>query len=92
MSTVEKAVTTVAPAATARSRLSWEDIALPGAYVSVQSGKLFRITENALVRGASPAFMVQGDGGPYIRLDANPYVHNEKARLLCAEENISPEF
>ena len=61
MSTVEKAVTTVAPAATARSRLSWEDITLPGAYVSVQSGKLFRITENALVRGASPAFMVQGD-------------------------------
>lgn len=75
-----------------RTRYSWEDITTPGAYVSVQSGKLFRITENALVRGASPAFMVQGDLGPFVRIDENPHILNQKARLLCNEEEISPAF
>ena len=71
----------------------WEDVTVPGAYVEKDSGDLFRIPREALVHGNSPIISKQSRGpSRFILISKDPYVITEKARMLSAEANVSPNF
>ncbi len=73
--------------------LSWEEISEPGAYVERGSGDLYRIPKEALMTGASPLITKESRGSSrLVQVSKNPYVTIFKARLLCAQHNIEPNF
>ena len=90
----EKTVTTMEPVRkSALPELGWEDIDDPGAYVEVGSGDLYRIPQEALIRGASPVIRKESTGASrLVRVSRNPFITTLEARLLCAEHNIQPNF
>jgi len=75
------------------NEVSWESVNEPGAYVERGSGDLYRFPKEALIPGASPA-IVKGSKGAsvLVKLSENPFVTTFKARLLCAQHNIEPNF
>jgi hypothetical protein len=73
--------------------LSWEDVNEPGAYVEKGSGDLYRIPQEALVRGASPIIMKESRGASrLVQISRNPFVTDLEARHRCAQYNIEPNF
>lgn len=75
------------------SEWSWEDISQPGAYVSRDTGRLFRIPKEAL--GSGPVLLIQqenSDGETFVKVSQDPYVPSLKARMVAAENNIQPNF
>lgn len=74
--------------------MPWTEIRDPGAYVSSDSGRLFRIPESALKEGHSPLIEVVGPKGEEVvtRLSTNPYTPIDKLRLLSADANVEPKF
>jgi hypothetical protein len=73
--------------------VSWEDIREPGAYVDLRTGDLYRIPQEALIRGASPLIHKQSLAGDRLaQVSLNPFVTTFEARMLCAEHNITPNF
>jgi hypothetical protein len=73
--------------------VSWEDIREPGAYVDLRSGDLYRIPQEALIRGASPLIHKQSLAGDRLaQVSWNPFVTTFEARMLAAEHNITPNF
>jgi len=74
-------------------QLAWEDIDEPGAYVEVRTGNLYRIPQEALLKGASPLIRKEClTSSPYVQVSRNPFVLALEARMLCAENNIQPNF
>ena len=74
-------------------QLSWEDISEPGAYVEISTGNLYRIPQEALLKGASPLIRNEcAVSSPFVQLSKNPFVLAFEARMLCAENNIQPNF
>lgn len=77
----------------AHVQTSWEGISEPGAYVETQSGRLFRIPEEALLAGSSPLIRQNAAEGPtYVKLSKSPYISVFEARMLAAENNVEPHF
>ncbi len=73
--------------------LSWEDINEPGAYVEKGSGDLYRIPQEALLRGCSPIIMKESRGASrLVLISHNPFVTDLEARHRCAQYNIEPNF
>ena len=73
--------------------LSWEDVREPGAYVEVGSGDLYRIPQEALVRGSSPLIRKESLGASrLIQLSQSPFCTTLEARMLAAEHNVEPNF
>jgi len=73
--------------------ISWEDIEQPGAYVELGTGDLFRFTQESLVPGCSPVITKESRGASRLmKISADPLVLSQKARLLCAQANIKPNF
>jgi hypothetical protein len=73
--------------------LSWEDITQPGAYVELGSGDLYRFTQECLLPGASPVIAKESRGASRLmKISADPLVLSQKARLLCAQANVKPNF
>lgn len=73
--------------------LGWTNIDQPGFYVSRTSGHGFRITPELLIPGASPALSFLGaDNEIFVRLSEDPYLPTRAAKLLCADNDISPKF
>jgi len=73
--------------------LAWEDIDEPGAYVEMGNGDLYRIPQEALIRGASPMIRKESTGASrLVRISRNPFITTLEARLLCAEHNVQPNF
>ncbi|HEY2825213.1 MAG TPA: hypothetical protein VGI83_06685 [Gemmatimonadales bacterium] len=71
----------------------WTHIEQPGFYVNKRTGQGFRITKELLIPGASPALSVLGaENERFVLLTADPYVPVTAARMLCADNDISPEF
>ncbi len=88
----EQARDTAAPD-TGLPEVSWEDIREPGAYVDLRTGDLYRIPQEALIRGASPLIRKQSLAGDRLaQVSRNPFVTTFEARMLCAEHNITPNF
>jgi len=72
---------------------SWEEIEEPGTYAEKGSGDLYRIPQEALVRGASPVIQKQSNGSSrMVKLSGDPFLTTLEARLKCAEHNIRPNF
>jgi len=73
--------------------VSWEEIEEPGTYAERGSGDLYRIPQEALVRGASPVIQKQSTGSSrMVKLSADPFLTTLEAKLKCAEHNIRPNF
>ena len=94
MSHESKNVATMEPVRkTALPELGWEDIDEAGAYVEVGSGDLYRIPQEALIRGSSPMIRKESTGASrFVRVSRNPFITTLQARLLCAEHNVEPNF
>jgi hypothetical protein len=77
-----------------QSQMAWSDISQPGAYVSISTGKLYRVPALALKEGHSPVIDIVNRQGPetVVCLSTNPYTPIEKLRLLCADADIEPNF
>ena len=73
--------------------LSWEEINEAGAYVEKGSGDLYRIPQEALSPGSSPIIQKQSSGASrFVQVSKNPFVTTLKARMICAEHNLEPNF
>ena len=73
--------------------VAWEDVQEPGTYVDQATGDLFRIPREGLVTGASPVVVRESAGPVRLRqLSHDPFLPTLKARLLCAQNNIQPNF
>jgi hypothetical protein len=73
--------------------VTWEEINEPGAYVERGSGDLCRFPKEALMTGASPLVTKESRGSSrLVQISRNPYLTIFKARLLCAQHNIEPNF
>jgi hypothetical protein len=82
-----------APRRTMLAETSWESINEPGAYVERGSGDLYRIPKEALIPGASPAIVKESLGASVLlKVSDDPFITTFKARLLCAQHNIEPNF
>ena len=74
-------------------QLSWSQLEQPGAYVEVGSGDLYRVPKEALVKGGSPLIHKESTGSStLVQISDNPYITTFKARMICAEHNIPPNF
>lgn len=72
---------------------SWEEINQAGAYVSRDTGRLFRIPKEALAPGASPLIHQENrEAEKFFKVSDDPYVPSLKARMVAAENNIQPNF
>jgi hypothetical protein len=89
-------VTTQSAQATRRvtlSEVTWENINDPGAYVERGSGDLYRFPKESLIPGASPAIVKESRGASVlVKLSEDPFITTFKARLMCAQHNIEPNF
>ena len=74
--------------------MPWNEIREPGAYVSSDSGRLYRIPDSALKEGHSPLIEVVGPSGEEMVtcVSKNPYTPIEKLRMLSSDANIEPTF
>lgn len=73
--------------------VSWSEVSEPGAYVEKGTGDLYRIPKEALLQGGSPVIEKQSAGAStLVRISRDPFVTTFKARMLCAEHNIEPNF
>ena len=72
---------------------TWESVNEPGAYVERGSGDLYRIPKEALIPGASPAIVKESRGASVLlKVSDDPFITTFKARVLCAQHNIEPNF
>lgn len=73
--------------------LGWTNIAQPGFYVNKSTGQGFRITHELLIPGASPALSFLGaDRERFVQISDDPYLPVTAAKMLCADNDISPSF
>lgn len=71
----------------------WEDLHEAGAYVEVGSGDLYRFPREALIQGGSPLVTKESHGASRLfQISKDPYVTTMKARLICAQHNVEPNF
>lgn len=72
---------------------TWEEINTAGAYVERGSGDLYRVPKEALIPGASPAIVKESRGtSVLVKVSDDPFITTFKARLLCSQHNIEPNF
>jgi hypothetical protein len=75
------------------TEVTWEAINDPGSYVERESGDLYRFPKEALIPGASPAIVKESHGSSVlVKLSDDPFITTFKARLLCAQHNVEPNF
>ena len=73
--------------------VDWSQLNEPGCYVDAASGDLFRIPKEALLTAASPLITRESRGASRLRrLSSDPFMPTVKARLICAQHNITPNF
>jgi hypothetical protein len=78
---------------TTLQEVDWTEVREPGCYVDAASGDLFRIPKEALIAAASPLITRESRGASRLRyLSADPFLPTVKARLVCAQHNIKPNF
>jgi hypothetical protein len=76
-----------------REVLGWTHIDQPGFYVNRATGQGFRVTPELLVPGASPALSFLGaERDRFVLISDDPYLPVTAAKLLCADNDISPNF
>ncbi len=74
-------------------QVTWEGIQEAGTYVDVTTGDLFRIPQEALLKGSSPLIRKESlESSLFLKVSDSPYVTNIEARMVCAENNVQPNF
>jgi hypothetical protein len=72
---------------------TWESVNDPGSYVERGTGDLYRFPKESLIPGASPSIVKESRGASVlVKLSDDPFITTFKARLLCAQHNIEPNF
>jgi N6-adenosine-specific RNA methylase IME4 len=75
------------------TELTWEAINEPGTYVERGSGDLYRFTKESLIPGASPSIVKESNGTSLLlKISDDPFITTFKARLICAQHNVEPNF
>jgi hypothetical protein len=75
------------------TELTWEAINEPGTYVERGSGNLYRFPKEALIPGASPSIVKESRGSSVLlKISDDPFITSFKARLICAQHNVEPNF
>ena len=75
------------------NQFTWDGINEPGAYVELGTGDLYRIPLEGLQKGGSPLIKKQSMGvSRFLQISNDPYIITEEAKMLCAENNIHPNF
>ena len=75
------------------SELTWGAINEPGTYVERNSGHLYRFPREALIPGASPSVVKESNGTTILlKISDDPFITTYKARLICAQHNVEPNF
>ncbi len=88
-----KVISTAPGLRSALRQTTWENLTDPGAYVELGTGDLYRVPQEALVQGGSPVIRKQSLGASrLVQLSKNPFITTMEARMLAAENNISPNF
>ncbi|MFB9265027.1 hypothetical protein ACFFWD_18000 [Bradyrhizobium erythrophlei] len=73
--------------------IDWEDLSEAGAYVERGTGDLYRFPMESLIQGGSPVVTKESHGSSRLcQISKDPYVTSMKARLICAQHNIEPNF
>jgi len=76
-----------------REVVGWTSIDQPGFYVNKKTGQGFRITRELLIPGASPALSFLGaEKERFVLLSDDPYIPVTAAKMLCADNDVSPNF
>jgi hypothetical protein len=72
---------------------AFEQIEFPGVYVSIETGRLFRIPREALASGRSPLIEMVGREPVLVtKISDDPYVPLSKARMLAADLDLTVNF
>ena len=80
-------------AAALGTRIQFDSIQEPGAYICNWSGHLLRIPDDAVAPGRSPLVNVIGLEPLYVtKISDNPFVTLTKARMLASNLDISVNF
>jgi N6-adenosine-specific RNA methylase IME4 len=75
------------------SELTWESINEPGTYVERGTGNLYRFPTEALIPGASPSIVKEScSASVLLKISDDPFITTFKARLICAQNNVVPNF
>ena len=75
------------------TRIQFDSIQEPGAYICNWSGHLLRIPDDAVAPGRSPLVNVIGLEPLYVtKISDNPFVTLTKARMLASNLDISVNF
>jgi hypothetical protein len=57
------------------------------------SGDLYRFPKESLIQGGSPLVTKESHGSSrLIQVSKDPYLTTMKARLICAQHNVEPNF
>ncbi|MDJ1159912.1 hypothetical protein QNA08_16970 [Chelatococcus sp. SYSU_G07232] len=75
------------------AEVDWDDLIEPGAYVELGTGDLYRFPKEALIPGGSLVVTKESHGASrLIQVSKDPYVTTMRARLICAQHNVEPNF
>lgn len=88
-----KVISTAPAQRTALPQTTWESLNEPGAYVELGTGDLYRVPQEALLQGGSPVIRKQSLGASrLVQLSKSPFITTMEARMLAAENNVTPNF
>jgi N6-adenosine-specific RNA methylase IME4 len=75
------------------TELTWEAINEAGTYVERGTGNLYRFPKESLIPGASPSIVKESFGtSVLLKISDDPFITTFKARLICAQHNVEPNF
>ncbi len=66
--------------------VNWNEINEPGIYVDTQYPRYFRVTQEGIIPGASPA--IHGCEFVVARISHDPMLVKARIQWLCAENNL----
>ncbi len=75
------------------SEFNWENIKQPGAYIERETGHLYRIPPEALLRGSSPLITkLCNNQSTFVKLSDDPNTIVSKLRTIAADADVKPNF
>lgn len=77
----------------ALSEFTWENIKQPGAYIERETGHLYRVPTEALLRGSSPVISkLCNNPSTFVKLSDDPNTIVSKLRNIAADADVKPNF
>jgi hypothetical protein len=72
--------------------VGWQEVHSPGAYVDTTTGELYRFPNDAIGPSSPKVARESLREITLVHLSDNPFIATNTARLLCAQQNINPNF